>query len=381
MKVLFLSLKGFSGVGGIEKVSRVISRVLADMKTDGVLSHLCCLSAYDSEADARYVSPEDFRGFGGNRGSFCAAAIRAGWDTDLVLLSHVNLAPVGLAIKLLHPAVRMVLIAHGIEIWPRLNGLKREFLCQCSSILAISQFTKDKLVANNEVAPARVEIVHNAIDRFFRIPSYFAKPPYLLQRYGLHPDDHILLTVTRISSLERYKGYDRVLEAVAGVKPVVPKIKYLLAGKADPTEKQRLAGLVASLGIQAEVIMTGYVTEEELTDHFLLGDVFVMPSKKEGFGIVFIEALACGLTVIAGNKDGSVDAVRNGELGILVDPDSTEEIRQAIITGLARARQLDEHAKQQQSRRVLEAFGFEPYRQHLQKTLLAHLNKKNKIHN
>ena len=378
MKVLFLSLKGFSGVGGIEKVNRSISRALADMKSDGLLSHLCCLSAYDDEADAQYVLPEDFRGFGGNRRAFCAAAVRASWNANVVLMSHVNLAPIGLAIKLLRPAVRMVLIAHGIEIWPRLSRLKRKFLRQCNSILAISQFTKDKLIANNGVVPARVEIVHNAIDRFFRIPPQFVKPPYLLQRYGLHPEDHILLTVTRMSSLEQYKGYDQVMEAIAELKPTSPRIKYLLAGKADHAEKQRLDCLIDSLGIRAEVVMTGYVTEAELTDHFLLGDVFVMPSKKEGFGIVFIEALACGLTVIAGNQDGSVDAVRNGELGLLVNPDSTEEVRQAVVTGLVRAKQLDERAKQKQSRQAVEAFGFEQYRQHLQKTLLANARPKNR---
>ncbi|MBA7664368.1 GDP-mannose-dependent alpha-(1-6)-phosphatidylinositol monomannoside mannosyltransferase [subsurface metagenome] len=79
------------------------------------------------------------------------------------------------------------------------------------------------------------------------------------------------------------------------------------------------------------VILTGYVPDNKLVDYYNLCDVFVMPSKKEGFGIVFLEALACGKPVIAGNKDGSVDAILNGNLGALVDPDNLEQITESII--------------------------------------------------
>ena len=82
--------------------------------------------------------------------------------------------------------------------------------------------------------------------------------------------------------------------------------------------------LVEEKNLTNNFILTGYIEDKELTDHYLLADVFVMPSTQEGFGIVFLEALVCGLPVIAGNKDGSVDALLNGKLGKLIDPDNIQ---------------------------------------------------------
>ena len=83
-----------------------------------------------------------------------------------------------------------------------------------------------------------------------------------------------------------------------------------------------------------EVILTGFLNESELTDHFLLSDLFVLPSKKEGFGIVFVEALACGLPVICGNSDGSTDAIKDGELGIAINADDLDELESTIADSL-----------------------------------------------
>ena len=88
--------------------------------------------------------------------------------------------------------------------------------------------------------------------------------------------------------------------------------------------------LISVYKVDEQVILPGFIDESELTDHFLLADLFVLPSKKEGFGIVFIEALACGLPVVCGNTDGSVDAIYNGELGKAINPDDIAELENAI---------------------------------------------------
>src|SRR5437588_5443777 len=108
----------------------------------------------------------------------------------------------------------------------------------------------------------------------------------------------------------------------------------MLSGQYDSAEEMRIRDLIRSCGVEEQVILTGFLTEKELSDYFLLADLFVLPSKKEGFGIVFIEALACGLPVICGNADGSIDAIRNGELGTAINVNDQDELEKAIIKHL-----------------------------------------------
>ena len=105
----------------------------------------------------------------------------------------------------------------------------------------------------------------------------------------------------------------------------------MLCGSYDNVEFNRVSSIIASLQLQNEVVIAGYIDDKELTDHYLLADIFVMPSKKEGFGSVFIEAAVCGSRVIAGNIDGCVEALKNGELGTLVNPSNVQEIKVAIV--------------------------------------------------
>jgi glycosyltransferase involved in cell wall biosynthesis len=115
--------------------------------------------------------------------------------------------------------------------------------------------------------------------------------------------------------------------------------------------------------VQNTVVLAGFVPDEELCEHYNLCDLFAMPSKAEGFGIVYLEALACGKPALAGNKDGSRDALNDGELGLLVDPDDTEEIAAESIRVLRR-----EHSHPNLFRpgllrqRVTELFGFETFK-------------------
>lgn len=133
-----------------------------------------------------------------------------------------------------------------------------------------------------------------------------------------------------MAETEQYKGYDKVLEALPELVKSYPGLRYLLVGKYDNNEKQRLDAIINRLGLKEIVAFTGFVPDEELAAHFMLGDIFIMPSEKEGFGIVFIEAMYYGLPVIAGNIDGSADALCRGEMGILVNPGNKEEIIAAV---------------------------------------------------
>ena len=273
-------------------------------------------------------------------------------------------------IKLIYgPGKKLVVITHGIEIWGKLNLPARNLLNKTDSILAVSHFTRNKIIEQHGIKEEKIHIFPNTIDPHFAFPHNFNKPAFLKERYGLSPGKKVIFTLTRLSSSEKYKGYDKVIEIMPQLKNSYPDIRYLIAGKYDKKEKERISSLITRLQLQDTVQLLGFIPDDEITAHYLLADVFIMPSKKEGFGIVFIEAMACGLPVIAGNRDGSVDALKNGDLGKLVNPDSKEEITAELVNALSATSLTDHEQRQQLQQKVTEAFGFPQYCKNLEMVL------------
>jgi glycosyltransferase involved in cell wall biosynthesis len=323
-KTAFIYLTAFSRTGGIEQFNK---NVLASFKESGLDAY----SVYDHEADGKYFNKQSFKGFNGNKLACLMSLIWNAKKYSTILIGHINLAPLAYLIKLLYPSKQLILFAHGIEVWKPLVGSKAWLVKNTSAIYSVSNFTKTTLLANNPVlASDKIRILPNALDPFFDYPTELEKPTYLLNRYGIQPDEKLILTVSRLSSDEQYKGYDIVIKILKELNNDQSILKYIIAGNADEKELTRVKQLIQEEGLSDKVILTGFVKEQELIDHYLVADIFVLPSKGEGFGIVLIEALACGRKVIAGNKDGSVDALKNGELGTLVDPDNLDQLKLAI---------------------------------------------------
>jgi len=331
-KVLFLTLRIFSATGGIEKVCRVAGKALCELGLQyGGTVKIFSMYGEKGTADMNPYFPQTkYTGFGNNKVSFVAGSVMAGLRKDIVLLSHVNLLIPGVLIKIFKPKVKLVLIAHGIEVWRPFAAWKRRMLRKVDLFLPVSHFTKDKMKELYGLPEEKFSVMNNCLDPFLEQPLVKGKAGYLLERYGLSSQSQVLLTVSRMVDTEQYKGYDRVLESLPALIPQYPNLRYLLVGKYDHTEKSRLDAIIHKLGLEDRVIFTGFVPDAEMALHFKLADLFIMPSEKEGFGIVFIEAMFYGLPVIAGNKDGSVDALCNGELGIIINPDNLAEISHAI---------------------------------------------------
>jgi glycosyltransferase involved in cell wall biosynthesis len=164
---------------------------------------------------------------------------------------------------------------------------------------------------------------------------------------------------------ERYKGYDRVIEAMSGLTNLYPTLKYVIGGTYDETEKKYIDHILKQFKMEDKVVFTGFIKNEELNDHFSMSDFYIMPSYGEGFGIVFIEAMYFGLPVIAGNKDGSVDALLNGKLGILVDPMNVREIQSAIEKVY-----LESDKYLPNNKLLLDNFGYQQYKNKWEKVIL-----------
>ncbi len=318
-------------------------------------------SLYDhpGNRDSRYIPKISFKAFSGGRGRFVAAAVAKGIRSDVVVLSHINLLFVASLIKSLSPETRIIVYAHGIEIWRDISNWKRNFLIKHCEIWSVSSFTASVLTDTHQVPPQNISILPNCLDPYLDIPERFAKPENLLARYGLNASQPILFTLSRLSSYELYKGYDAVLEVLPNLIQIYPDLHYLLAGQADKKEHQRLQNMISDLGIAANVTLTGFIPDDELSVHFLLTDVFVLPSKKEGFGIVFIEAAACGCKIIGGNQDGSTQALLEGRLGTLINPGEKETLIAAICENLDKPKNI-ESSKAIQAL-CIEHFNYELY--------------------
>jgi glycosyltransferase involved in cell wall biosynthesis len=213
-------------------------------------------------------------------------------------------------------------IGNGIEVWEISDRRVRSALCSATKLLAISEFTRGRMAAALQIAPQAISVFPCTFDQHRYVPG--DKPPFLLDRYRLSREQPIILTIARLAAVEQYKGYDQVLRALPGLRARFPEIRYILGGKGP--DRPRVEELAATLGVKENVIFPGYIPDDELCSYYNLCDVFAMPSRGEGFGIVFLEAASCGKAVLAGNKDGSVDALLGGEIGALVDPEDVEEI-------------------------------------------------------
>jgi phosphatidylinositol alpha-1,6-mannosyltransferase len=368
-KILFLNLTAFSTTGGIEKFNRAFLKALSEIQKEGLIA-ADAYSAYDDKADSKYFDQDKYKGFKGNKFCFALHILRNAFRYNTIVLSHIHLSSVVLIVKALFPSKKIILITHGIEVWRKLSSVQKKILQKADKILAVSAFTRQKLVEVHGIDAGKITVFHNTLDPYFALPEQFEKPRYLMDRYSLSPRDSILFTLTRLSYTEKHKGYDKVIQILPRLKVPFPNVKYVLSGKLDEKERKRLADLKESNQLKNELLLTGFVKDEEITDHYLLADVFILPSQKEGFGIVFIEAMACGVPVIGGNKDGTSDALQQGELGYLIDPENETEILSALNTVLSEKDKAAKNAiKKKLQQKVYQTFGFETYKQNLKKVL------------
>ncbi len=280
---------------------------------------------------------------------------------SLVVATHLNFTVAAYWLKRL-TGIPYWTVACGIEAWNIENPALQNALSHADRILSISGYTRDRLIKEQNLDPAKVLVLPCTFDpnRFKLAP----KPAYLLERYGLKPEQPVILTVSRLAEVERYKGYDQILKALPQIRQTIPNVHYVIVGKGN--DRPRIEQLIAQLELQDYVTLAGFVPDEQLCDYYNLCDVFAMPSKREGFGIVYLEALASGKPALGGNQDGAIDALCHGELGALVDPDNVEEIAQTIIQILQGSYPNPLMYQPEALRqKVIDTFGFDRFKQTL----------------
>ncbi len=359
-----------AAIGGIQTFSRFFVRGLRDVFPD---AWIAVFSKNDSsypdftKEPANDVTPFGWWQIRLRTFAFSVVLFRRamGDRPDLIICTHSNFAPLARVTQRFMGTPYWV-VGHGVEVWEVPNASIRKALRAANGLLAVSQFTRDRMAATLNMPGEKIAILPDTFDSEKFQP--IAKPRFLLKRYQLRPDIPVILTLARLDASEQYKGYDQVLRAMPLVLKRFPDARYILAGHGH--DRPRIESLVRKLGLTGSVTLTGYVADHELASHYNLCDVFVMPSKGEGFGIVFLEALGCGKPIIAGNKDASPEALLNGKLGVLVDPDNPREIADAVIQILSRSHPNKLLQEPEMLRReVIEAYGYERFVERLREIL------------
>jgi phosphatidyl-myo-inositol dimannoside synthase len=259
--------------------------------------------------------------------------LRAG-SFDIVVCSHLNLLPLA-ALAACRFRAKLVLIIYGVEAWkPPERRINSWLLRYVDEICSISEFTRDRMQSWYTRLPPTF-LLPNAFD-----PAIFSpgpRPDYLISRYKLD-GKRVLLILGRMSPEERLKGFDEMLAAAPELFRIIPDLALVLAG--DGADRPRLEQLARNLGIADRVVFTGYIPEPEKPDLYRLADVFILPSRQEGFGFVLIEAMACGIPSIGSSADGSREAMLNGRLGPVIDPCRPQQIVDAVRDSIRQPRRV-----------------------------------------
>ena len=243
---------------------------------------------------------------------------------EKVFCGHIKLAKLT---SLFCQALRIEynVLTYGKEVWSPLSSLERKALKESKCIWTISRYSQEQLCLANQIQPNQVRILPCAVDekKFTR----GEKSLELTKKYGLE-GAKVIMTVARLWSGDIYKGVDVTIRALSEISEVIDNVKYIVIGRGD--DLPRLKQLATDLGISEDIIFAGFIASEELVEHYRLADIYSMPSQ-EGFGIVYLEAMACGCPVIAGDADGSADPLQDGRLGWRVPHRSPQAVASACI--------------------------------------------------
>jgi glycosyltransferase involved in cell wall biosynthesis len=362
-RILVLISSAFNQAGGIHTFNRALIKALDEVSAERnwQVSILSILDAENPPAASQYAASGStrFQGFQGNRRRFAIAALRAGRNMDKVIFGHVNVASLALGIK----TASASLIVHGIEVWRKLPFLQRLGISRMQEILSVSRYTQNAFVRFNGMPPARFQVLPDTLDPFY---SKMAATCRSREQLGL-PPGRMLLSVGRLSLADRYKKIDLAIQAMPEVLKSAPDAFYVIVGEGE--DRARLQNQVKTAGLCDKVKFTGSVPSEILPSYYQACDVFLLPSLKEGFGIVFLEAMYHSKACVAARAGGSPEVIEDGETGLLAEPDDVSSLARCLGRVLA-----DDSLRQAMGRRGRERlerkFRFPVFRQSLAQMLL-----------
>lgn len=309
--------------GGIQSFMVRVLEVISVIRADDEAAVGYCLSLNDRTEDLRGNSniPTSLAVKGANRSKFelLLYSILFNGRTDILVVGHIALSPVASLLKILGRVKNYYVILHGIEAWRRLPILQHFAARGATGILTTTRYTAAEFARYNKISLNRISIIPLCADERRVVPTF-----------GFRLNGKFkLLCVARLDASERYKGFEQLFRALDIIKLKHPAIHLNLVGAGNDTV--RLQTVVRQRGLEPQVSFLGSLSDNDLAAAYEDCDVFVMPSKKEGFGIVFLEAMLRSKPCIGGNHGGTPDVIEHGQNGYLVNYGDIDALVNAIL--------------------------------------------------
>lgn len=281
---------------------------------------------------------------------------------NFICCAHLNFAPLCLMIKR-RLNIPYTLALYGIEI-PYIKSRKKiKAVSNAFLLITISEYAKNLILDQLPNSAERIFMLPSAVDgSIFKIKD---RSRDLLIKYGLEGRP-LILSLARLSTKE-HKGQDRVIQALPLVLMEVPDAVYLIVGGGVDERVSNLMHQYPELN--DNIVFTGPIANDQRVDYYNLPDLYILPSKFEGFGIVFIESLACGVPVISSDGYGCRDGLLNEELGLVVPPDDITAIAKAIVSILRRTAPSRLFERETLRQKTLEVYGVDRWNERVRDLL------------
>ncbi len=359
MRTLVLAPELFTTDSGIPRVLRTYVRAFVELAgPPGRVSFVTLNDASYASRDLPGVTESALRSWhtcAARKGAFVRSALRAASHHDLIFCGHLAQAPVAWLASRRGARKPFVVLVHGIEGWHRLGPITRAALRRAAGIWCVSGFTREQLLAHNPLPSERVHVLPSGLD-----PSFAPR-----EQLTNAPRRPLILAVSRLSSEDRYKGVDHLIQALPAVRQAVPDARLQIVGRGS--DGDRLYHLAGENAVRSHVTFSGFLSDHELREALVNASVFALPSAGEGFGLVYAEALATGTPCIAADQGGARE-ILNDETGLFVPHGDVAALSRALVVALQRnwsrpalqerARLFSYSAFRDRLRRQLESLSF-----------------------
>lgn len=315
--------------GGVQCASRLTAAVLAQFAAERG-SEFLFLSLNDPRTAKPFtvgVREIPFVGFDRSKTKFSAASLRvaAAHQPTLIIALHPHLAPITAAMKRLIPRARTVVFTHGVEVWAPLGGVRGWGLRQSDLALAPSADTLSRLIQQQGLPDAKVKKLRWSLG-----PEFDSNPfsNAAQQPPEGFPPGRVILTVGRWDAREAYKGVDTLITAMPGLLADTSDLRLVAIG--DGTDLPRLENLARQQGVSDRVHFLPRVPPPQIAAAYDACELFALPSRGEGFGLVFLEAMSHRKPVIGGAHGGTPEIIEDGVDGFLVEHGNVAQLTDRI---------------------------------------------------